>query len=373
MAPKAIAILVPLILLELGSRVIAKNLDKFYFSFSTVISDPILHHVLIPSIDRTTGDTTGGSFPYTTNKQSWLEDYDVSIKKPANTYRIFYVGDSTTEGHEIPEKRMVEIVEKTLNEKFASSNIHFEVINTGTASYSFILYYLLIKHRLLEYSPDLIVIDVDMTDVVNDAYYRKLMVTDETGDILAVPPKTSERYIMTPQGYLKVNVIFYLPKWLVKHSDFFYLVDYLLRSFIIKRAVNKVRGSSNWLANNWSDEIAANTTVSLKILARTVNILRLNNAKVMITGVPNFLQYTKYCSERPHGILADFAKKARVPYLNSYEILKNKIKGTPLTRYYMSRDPSHFNEQGQRIWAEAQIAFLLDPKNNLLPFDKLVD
>lgn len=32
------------------------------------------------------------------NAQGWLEDYDIALEKPAGIFRIFYVGDSFTEG-----------------------------------------------------------------------------------------------------------------------------------------------------------------------------------------------------------------------------------------------------------------------------------
>jgi len=48
--------------------------------------------------------------------------------------------------------------------------------------------------------------------------------------------------------------------------------------------------------------------------------------------------------------------------------LMSKIKGSRVEDYYWSNDPTHFNENGNQIWAEAQLKFLLDRDNKLLPF-----
>jgi len=162
-----------------------------------LVDDPVLHHAWAPSIKYNNRIAC-----LTTNRQSWLEEYDVTTEKPSSgIYRIFYLGDSNVQGHVGREDRMVEIVEKELNRKYAKENVKFEVINTGTSSYSCLQYYLLVKNRILKYAPDLVVLNIDMTDVVNDAAYRYLLETDQYGEITAVNPK--KRYIitMTPHGY----------------------------------------------------------------------------------------------------------------------------------------------------------------------------
>ena len=44
--------------------------------------------------------------------------------------------------------------------------------------------------------------------------------------------------------------------------------------------------------------------------------------------------------------------------------------GSEISEYYWSYDGTHFNRAGNKIWAEAQLDFLLDPSNNLIPFIK---
>ncbi|MFC1593988.1 SGNH/GDSL hydrolase family protein [Candidatus Omnitrophota bacterium] len=334
---------------------------------STMMNDPILHHIWVPSLKKI---DKSRSTPYTliTNRQSWVEKHDVVKEKPSSVFRIFYVGDSTTQGVVDSEYKMVEIVERELNKRYVDQNITFEVINTGTSSYSFIPYYLLIKTKLLEYAPDLIFINVDMTDVVNDAAYRRLMVIDDDGEITAIPAEISQRYILTPDGYAKVDVSFTLPQGLVRHSDFFYLIDLAIRKISLKNTEPVIQREANWLQTTWTSTIQGNINESMMVLVSIFKILKLHHIDVCVTGVPHFPQYIGTWSPTPHEMLESVCKKAGVKYLNSFRELWQKIATSGLSRYYWATDGTHFNRDGNAIWAEAQLAFLLDPDNQLLPF-----
>ena len=186
--------------LEIISRIYVRTVlvQKTPSAIQKIMNDPILHHKWIPSKKIIEAPKDIPSFLIITNKQSWLEDYDVTIEKPDDTFRIFYLGDSTVQGLVNSPFRMVQIVEKKLNDKYKKQDMKFEVINTGTSSYSFLQYYLLIKTQLLKYSPDLIVINIDMTDVVNDACYRRLILVDEEGNPAAIPNHKTSLFVMSP-------------------------------------------------------------------------------------------------------------------------------------------------------------------------------
>lgn len=333
----------------------------------TIYHDTTLHHAWVPS--KTSIDKNRSiPYPLIINKQGWVEQYDVAVEKPKDTYRIFYLGDSNTQGVVAPEYKMVELVEKMLNEKYSGSGMKFEVINTGTSSYSCMQYYLLSK-RIMKYSPDLVVLDIDMTDVPNDFLYRQTAVKDENGDYIAVKPDVSSKYIMTPHGFVKYQNGSGFMFSLSKYSDFMFFVDRFVSEYLCKKVTDDE--SADWLAHKWTDKIEKNVNESMKIIAMNVEFLRKNNVRIMITGVPYYNQYTGFFSDKPHEVLQETAAKLKVPFLNSYLILKNKIKGTSQTDYYWDNDDSHFNIAGNKLWAQAQFEFICNPANNLLPFDRL--
>jgi len=151
--------------LEVVARVAVWMYHPFGRINAIVMADPVMHHTYIPS-------SSPKGLPYTLhiNSQSWPEDHDIEQRKPAGVYRIFMVGDSNTQGYVDPQARWVTIVGKELNKRArrdGPSKTRYEVINAGRVSYSPLLYYLHIKNQILSYSPDLVVINVDMTDNID--------------------------------------------------------------------------------------------------------------------------------------------------------------------------------------------------------------
>lgn len=362
-------------ILEAGARIFR----WFRIRNEMTIADPVLHHVWKPSTKLSSPKIIDKdrSIPriLIVNKQSWVVDHDVTLAKPNDTYRIFYVGDSNTAGAVSFEDSMVERVKKRLNEMFADKGVKFEVINTGTTSYSFLPYYVLIKTKILAYSPDLVVLNIDMTDVVNDAVYRKFLVKDGNGDIVAIKQPYNHRYIMMPEGYVEIEPRSWFYAWAISHSDLSYIVDQVFSRKLLmeygRQLELKVDKSANWLEKNWTGEITENVNESMAVLRRTIELLRSRGARVVITGVPHYPQYTGRWSAKPHRVLEQIAKDENAPFLNSYEALREKISGTSVEQYYWSDDPTHFNREGNRIWADVQLKFLLDKKNELLPFERL--
>ncbi len=336
--------------------------------------DALLHHRWVSSLKV---QDTSREVPYwlITNRQGWVETDDVPQAKPAGTYRVFYVGDSNTQGVVPPQDKMVESVERELQQEYLGSGRRIEVINAGTSSYSFLLYYLQIKNEILPYDPDLVIINVDMTDVVNDYVYRKTRVVDGDGEVLAVLPSThidTTRYRMTPSGIVELHACAPLQHWLVNHSAFCYYQDRLWQHVAGgTRADNAVDGMldrrANWLALEWTAEIDANVAASMGTLQRTLRLLRSHGVRAMVTGVPHYPQFSGEWSARPHQALAEAVAAEGACYLDAYAALKGIVGGTPVERYYWGSDPTHFNAAGNRIWADAQLAFLRRHRPELLP------
>jgi len=340
------------------------------YSGPFLIPDPVLHHVWCPYLYYVNKDRV-----LITNRQGWVEDYDVSVVKPANTYRIFYVGDSSVQGMVVPEYKMVEIVKKRLNERFGNSGIHFEVINTGTSSYSILTYYLLVKTDLPMYMPDLVVLNIDMTDVVQDYVYRQWIVKNNSVDISGIANNDDVTpYIMTPQGIVRGHKRSRIFMWLVRHCATAYYLDRALLLQEAKRvALSGEKGdeTANWLALKWTDSIRENVNLSMQTLASTIKLLKTNGVKVMVTGVPHLPQYEGRWSVKPFEMLENVAKENGVPYLDTYEGMRKKANGGKLSEFYRENDPTHFNIKGNEAWSEIQLDFLTDKNNNLLPFDRL--
>jgi hypothetical protein len=105
----------------------------------SVVNHPRLHHIWRPNGRQDHFEWTRSdprySKPYmhVYNDQGWIERYDVVKEKPSNVYRIFYLGDSFTEGTVPMEQSVPSVVEAALNKRQTRNAWQFEVITFGRA------------------------------------------------------------------------------------------------------------------------------------------------------------------------------------------------------------------------------------------------
>ena len=210
------------------------------------------------------------------------------------------MGDSNTEGRVNNKYKTCSLLEEKLNKKFAASNINFEIINTGTSSYSTLIYYLLIKNYLIEYQPDMIFLNIDMTDIPNDSFYRNFLIKNSEGEILAITPQDNTKnikYQLTPNGYKKIKINkFY--NAILERSDFFYFLDRAISRWgwwgklNIKNDIDRTYNEADWLNLNWNDEIEKNIYKSINVIKKIINLSKKNNIELVITGIPHLKQFT---------------------------------------------------------------------------------
>ncbi len=359
-----------------------------------LVQHPYLNHVWKPnfSLKHTEWIADNPDFPkpYVQyyNSQSWLEKYDVTKEKPPNTYRIFYLGDSFTEGTCAMDESVPGIVEKKLNELAENMNLRFEVINAGTSSYSPILYYLAMRHMVVNYSPDLVVVNVDMSDDFDDWKYRQTLILDDAGDPLAAPPRNiySSVYVDAEYGAEKMTLLRKLQIFLLKNSHTFNLIleQRKRRNRESKSERKEPSLASNskadvyqrysWCQKEWDEATEENVAFSLAVLKKLALFCQKRNIKIMFNSVPQYWQYfgkqdfrgEPFWSSRPHYEIASLAKSINVPYLNSFERLKPLIRNTRHAKYYLNNN-LHFNPRGYKIWGNDHLRFLLDRRNALLP------
>jgi hypothetical protein len=318
-------------------------------------------------------------YTHTYNRQGWIEAYDVEQKKPADTWRIFYVGDSFVEGTVPMHASLPSRVEQTLNRHSPGGGPRFEVINTGTTSYSPLIHYVLIRYVLLKYEPDLIVVVVDMTDDYDDWKYAATAIFDEAGDPWAVPPRDlyAAPFLDTRSGPVKADRLARLQLFLYRNSALYNLL--LQRRSAPDEDFPAGPEASDysrwaWCRDDWNAATVENAGRSLDALARIAALARERGVKLLITSVPHYLQYAgardgsgaPAWSSRPHTAIARVARENGAAHLDAFEALGPAIRGTPQDRYYYRGD-MHFNPDGYALWADVHVDFLADERNGLLP------
>ncbi len=119
--------------------------------------DRDLHWALLPN-------HTGrlGGKRYKTNSHG-LRDQEIPLDKPADTYRILVLGDSTVFGFGVRfRESFSELLEQRLNESLGKT--HFDVINASVPGYSIFNVVAYLKRDGLRFEPDLIVVETSFND-----------------------------------------------------------------------------------------------------------------------------------------------------------------------------------------------------------------
>jgi hypothetical protein len=135
-------------------------------------SDPRRHHRL-----KATWSGTVQGVPYRTNALG-LRERDLVTPKPTGVVRILMLGDSFTEGGGLAD---ADTVPRQVERALAAYCPGLEVVNAGTASYSPILEYLALQDVGAAVAPDVIVVNLDMTDVHDDLVRTALAELDPHG------------------------------------------------------------------------------------------------------------------------------------------------------------------------------------------------
>jgi lysophospholipase L1-like esterase len=372
LALSASSLLVFLLVLEGAARILEPDAPGTAGAGNAmVIPDTILNHKWAPDL-ALRYPSHGFEYVLETNGQSWVEVDDIPIEKPADSYRIFFVGDSNVQGLVNRREKLVERIEVALGREYESSDLRIEVINTGTTSYSTLLYYLLVKTVLLQFEPDLVVINVDMTDVANDAHYRKLAIYDDQDLAAAVlPAKEADRnrYRLTPFGTVELTTAARWRSGWIERSAIARRIDDVAKRL---RGTGKARhglpkAKGHWLAHDWDKQTSENVAFSMRYLERTLALLAEHGVASYVTGVPHYPQFSGEWSARPHRALERAAVEAGALYLDSFEALEAEVASAGPSAYYWADDPTHFNVEGNRIWADAHLAFMRRNRAELLP------
>ena len=112
-----------------------------------------------------------------------FRDDEISPKEQFDL-RILMLGDSMTWGYGVEKE---ETFSEVLQQKLKAKGVNADVINAGATSYSPTLEYLLLKNKGLSYQPDVVVLNLDMSDIQDDYNYNQERAEfDQDGNIVRV-------------------------------------------------------------------------------------------------------------------------------------------------------------------------------------------
>lgn len=156
-----------------------------------IVRDSRVHHRLEP---RRASRIETTEFEYVQDVNALgLRGPPVSRDKPAGTFRVLMLGDSFTMGKGVADHETFSaLLGVELNRQAAGGRSDVEVLNGGVDSYTPVLSWLQLQMIGPVVSPDLVVLNLDMSDLLQEQTYRALAVRGPDGRINAVP--APERY-----------------------------------------------------------------------------------------------------------------------------------------------------------------------------------
>lgn len=147
-----------------------------------------------------------------------FRDHEMTVEKPPGTLRIALVGDSYVEAAQVAlEDAVSEKIESRLNDTHPT-----EVLNFGLSGYSTAQEYLNIKHHILPFDPDMIILSMTVTNDIRDNHQ------DLTRTVRPF-------YTLNTDGSLKLDTTFRQPEG---------------RMFRLRSNYPKLWNAISWLASN---------------------------------------------------------------------------------------------------------------------------
>lgn len=352
-----------ILLLESGARLM--------FSEGPVAPHAILNHAYLPN-----QRFMQGGVPCQTNSQGWIESQDIQREKPKDVYRVFYIGDSFVASG--CDSSVSAYVKFNLQERFVSHKLRLEIVNAGIASHSPALYYLNLKNYILPFDPDLVVLNIDMTDVYDDYLCGLMGIRDEANEIVAVPKGTrlAQEFIRTRQGLMAKSKTLKMLDVLGQYSRFVrqaisaynYYQDRSTSAPINSElpSAAEIIGQFDWCHEPWSQRTEALVQESMRNIRRIGKMLNEEGIRVVLTGVPHLGHFTGEYSMRPFETLRQVSEENGMVYLDSFLTMRRLLEENDPSTIYFAND-MHLNFDGNKIWAKAHAEALLDPRNKLLP------
>jgi hypothetical protein len=162
-----------LLMLELCLRFAGIKYDASFYR-----PDRELGYVLRPSAE---GWSVQERENYERISSQGLRDREHSVQRPPDVIRIALIGDSYAEAKQVDlDTAYWSVMERELNERFAKDGRRVEVLNFGVAGYSLAQEYLVIKDKVWQYDPQIIVLTGTLHSLVLNSSRQFAKVTSIT-------------------------------------------------------------------------------------------------------------------------------------------------------------------------------------------------
>jgi hypothetical protein len=339
-------------------------------------SDPVRHHRLRAGWQ---GTVQGHAFEV---NALGLRERELEIPATPGTRRIVMLGDSFTEGGGLAA---ADTVPRRLEALLATRCPGIAVLNAGTASYSPILHYLVMRELGARLRPDLVILNFDLTDVHDDLVRTALAELDTAGLPIRVPNDRRRETAIVLPPVLPAAV-----RPFEARLSGLALWQALRRSWLGRRMLGELNLDEATLAARGllgdlhydrlaitretpGDGEAAAWELTARYLAGIQRLAAGANARFVVVTYPYAHQVAAhespegrlgfgvgaglYTSERPFRTLEAIGRRYEFPVLTLVEAFR---RATTPSRPLFRRDDIHHTPEGARVMSEGIARGLLE-------------
>ena len=294
---------------------------------------------------------------------------EVTLPKPADSYRIVILGDETTLAPETPDEdhfanRLADLLQQ-------QTRLRMEVINASIPGACPLTEYILFKQKILALQPDLVLLHFDWSDVTDDRQLRRRMQCDSHGTPLSCPHATLRN---TAPAFGPVNQL----------REHFRLIDWGMTAAgkQWKQQINQQAASSRdsgtnkyaWLRNE-HPESDVTVVQSFRPIGDIATLAQGAHFQLAIFTSPKPWQVSARCSNGvgvrvKSGVSADACYPNRAPFdaLANYiaelnlphaDLSDPLMKTGPAETNYLRHAP-RWSPAGHRLVAECLTRFLIE-------------
>jgi hypothetical protein len=272
------------------------------------------------------------------------------------------LGDSFTEGLYF-EDTVAARLEQRLNE--VSDGLHFEAVNCACASYSPFLHYLRLKHQFVNLEPDVVVMNIDLTDVFDDYWrYRPRYKFSADGEPITMrnPARWWNQTVAWAIGR------FYLGRVVYSHRLYFMrklhgplkhlgLSDLDLEVPPTEAELFPYFSTLPIESERWKREVG----FCLENIERIIRLCRERGITLIVTVYPHKEQLKpdvngKVWNREFEYRVEKLCRDQGVDFYSAYEGIKSAVQANEPV--FLEHD-MHFTPEGQRIWADLLSAYLV--------------
>jgi len=245
----------------------------------------------------------------------------------------------------------------------------YEVINLGVSSYTPVLEYIQLKEHIGMLKPDMVILNFDMTDVVDEYVYRKIASYDKTGDVIAVNGFLEYEYIREVTLnwiYMRLFITWHAVKNLRKHFDEGDINEKTVRTVVELWYPKKLMHT---LDMPQLEEAAEMYSMNEDSIERAKELCDRYGCEFILSVYPRghqvsgqewvpgryrFIPKGVGISDRTVLELERFSKAQGITFFNAFPYFREYKGGQPL---YFSHDP-HWTPAGQELMAKSLTKFL---------------